>query len=87
VEIKLEMTPKEVALLREGMDQLPLQPFAPVILKVLMALPLEDVPAELHTEGVTIKAELPNGMTIEAFTDKGKAMLPYVVKTLSRMKQ
>jgi hypothetical protein len=86
MKIELDLTPKEVALLREGMDNLPLRPFAPIVVKVLLALPLEDVPPELHTEGVTI-AKLSNGMTLEAHTRKGKAMLPTLIAHLTGTKQ
>lgn len=39
--IELDLTPKEIGQLREAMDALPLNPYGPLIVKVLNALPLE----------------------------------------------
>ena len=41
IRIELELTPKEIDQLREVMDNQPLRPYAPLILKVLNALPFE----------------------------------------------
>ena len=40
--IELELTPKEIEQLREVMDAQPLRPYAPLIVKVLKALPLDN---------------------------------------------
>ena len=46
IRIELELTPKEIDQLREVMDAQPLRPYAPLIVKVLKALPFESEAAQ-----------------------------------------
>jgi len=47
MKIQLDLTPNEIELLRQAMDSIPLRPYAPIICKVLLALPIfESVDAD-----------------------------------------
>jgi len=99
MKIELDLTPKEIEQFRQMLDEAPGHGRWTLITKVLIALPLDEVPPELHTEGVTIQAAQPatfaeasacvlgTEMRITALTEKGKEFLPTLLANLTGTKQ
>jgi hypothetical protein len=93
VNIQLALTPKEIELLRQAMDSLPLRPYAPIICKVLLALPIFDLPESAARTPSGADADLrahtlpvsPGGgfFTLHALTPQGEAKLPEIEALLA----
>lgn len=88
MKIELELTPKMVHQLRAVMDNLPLNPYAPLICTVNKALPFEsDAETILGTDAAATPNPLQGrgSFSLVGFTDKGKAGLPHLLRVLSRL--
>jgi len=80
IRIELELTPKEIDQLREVMDAQPLRPYAPLILKVLSALPLESNARHDLTRrrgSFQLRALTPRGASMVDALDAVLARLPH----------
>ena len=91
--IQLDLTPNEIELLRQAMDSIPLRPYAPIICKVLLALPIFDLPESAARTPSGADADLrahtlpvsPGGgsFTLNALTDKGRERPPLIEQMLA----
>jgi len=75
--VELDLTSRDIEQLRELMDNLPLNPYGPLVVTVLKALPL-DSRGSLPTS----YCDTPPTVNISALTDKGKAAMPALIKLL-----
>lgn len=84
-----DLTSEDIDQLRELIDALPLRTHAPLIYKVLRALPIFR-PADLAPKATLAESlthVLGTEMRITAHTEAGKAMLPTLIAHLTGTKQ
>lgn len=80
--IELDLTAKEIEQLREVMDALPLNPFAPLINKVLAALPFTESAGPTSAGTAVVPGPDSPGFQLHACTEKGRERLPDVLRRL-----
>jgi len=89
MKLELELTPKQIDLLREGLDELPLAKYITLIVPLLEQLPLESTagpdtgadsaPAPLESR------EVAGGFKLTAYTTRGVSMLESMDRVLARI--
>lgn len=92
MKIELTLTPKQLELLREGLDELPLNKYITLIVPLLEQLPLteSDVAASLGSADSAPPAplcsrELGGGFRVSAHTPEGVASLAHLERVLGQL--
>jgi len=89
MKIELDLTPAQIDLLREGIDELPLSKYSTLVATLLPQLPLESVagpdtgadsaPAPLESR------EMAGGFRITAYTPRGVSMVDALERALGKI--
>lgn len=91
--IELDLTPAQIQQLREIMDGLPLNRYAPLIVAVLKKLPMESdagTPSGVGADPALVTPSRESGGFLKigiSVTDKGKAALPELARLLAQFSQ